>query len=67
MTKKVKEIVWFILDNGSIDGAHHKQWVLDQVLRMLLDEHEYRQTITQFEELDSDGTPMYEWDLGIAP
>lgn len=49
----------FILDNA-IDGAHHKQWVLDQVLRMLGNER-YSTMILVYEDLG------YEWDEGIAP
>lgn len=28
--------IYFIGSYGQIDGAHHKQWVLDQVARILL-------------------------------
>lgn len=27
--------LWYISQYGSIDGAHHKTWVLDQVARIL--------------------------------
>lgn len=27
-------IQWFILQYGQFDGGHHKQWCLDQVLRI---------------------------------
>jgi len=54
-------IASFILRYGSIDGAHHKQWVLDQVLKVLL-EDKYEETIKEYE---SDGE--YEWNKGIAP
>lgn len=43
------------LENGDIDGAHHKQWVIAQMLRALLTEEEEAQL------LDED------WDDGIAP
>lgn len=32
---RIAHTVELILDYGSIDGAHHKQWVLDQALRIL--------------------------------
>lgn len=32
--KKKDWILFFISKYGSIDGAHHKQWVLDQVARI---------------------------------
>lgn len=40
-TEKVSDIdpisaaMWFIGSYGQIDGEHHKQWVLDQVARIL--------------------------------
>ena len=64
MTKKVKEIVYFILEKGSIKGEDHKQWVLDQVLRMITTEDEYKEAIKTFEEEDADGFPVYEWSIG---
>lgn len=51
-----------ILKYGMIDGAHHKQWVLDQVLHTLMQEF-YDEEIKAY---NSD--PDYkEWDIGIAP
>ena len=50
----------FILAYGGIDGAHHKQWVLDQLLRQLSGKH-YQTLIKYNEQLG------YEWDEGIAP
>jgi hypothetical protein len=40
-TYKVAEVcpieaaLWFIGSYGQIDGSHHKQWVIDQVARIL--------------------------------
>jgi hypothetical protein len=50
-----------IIDYGGIDGGHHKQWVLDQTLRILLGDG-YQQWLSNYCE---DG--RYEWDEGIAP
>lgn len=54
---------------GGIDGAHHKQWMLDQVVRILTETpeayalwvHDYRG------EDDGQGHYEYDWDVGIAP
>jgi len=50
---------------GGIDGAHHKQWVLDQVVRCLTggayDDWVRRQ------KAGEDGPESYEWGVGIAP
>lgn len=61
LQKELDEIVDFILDCGGVDGSHHKQWVLDQILRKLLKD-DYEAVIKKFE---NDGE--YEWDKGIAP
>lgn len=47
---------------GSIDGAHHKQWVIDQALRHLLGD-EYAEWVAN-RNADKDYEP---WDVGIAP
>ena len=46
---------------GGIDGAHHKQWVIDQLMRELLGPDRYKQWI---QARESEGL---EWDDGIAP
>ena len=58
---RIDEAVALVLKYGSIDGAHHKAWVLDQVLRTLLTERDYQEVIRTRE--DAGG----EWDIGIAP
>lgn len=60
-TEELGEIADFIVDMGSIDGADHKQWVLDQVLRKLLKDayEEYVEELEVRDELD--------WDTGVAP
>ena len=46
---------------GGIDGAHHKQWVLDRVLRVLLGTKAYRAWVAARAADD------YDWQEGIAP
>lgn len=50
---------------AGIDGEHHKQWLLDQVVRELTGEN-YAQWIAEW-EAGEDGPKTYEWDEGIAP
>lgn len=52
--------------DGMIDGAHHKQWVLDQMLRALLGDHLYAVWLTRYNE-DSDEQDYRHWEEGIAP
>lgn len=56
--QKLTEIVALILDKGSEDGAMHKQWVLDQVLRIAL-ESKYDAVIEEFYDGEwEEGTPV---------
>lgn len=55
---KVRNIAY---EYGQIDGAHHKTWVIDQIIRELLGT-EYDNFIKEYEE---DGE--YTWDIGIVP
>lgn len=64
---KINEAVELIFRYGGIDGDHHKQWVLDNVLQILLFESEYDKFVKQY-RLDEDGEELYgEWDKGVAP
>lgn len=48
------------------DGAHHKAWVIDQMVRALCGgEEEYRKWVDKYTTPTDDG--YYEWDTGIAP
>lgn len=42
---------------GRTEGADHKQWILDQVLRALMTPEEY----SRFLQIEED------WDQGVAP
>lgn len=51
-------------DYGQIDGAHHRIWVIDQMVRELLgNEENYKKWVANYEGNDGE----YEWDTGIAP
>lgn len=50
---------------GGIDGEHHKQWVIDQMLRVLLGDA-YGQAIRD-SCAGEDGPDTYYWDEGIPP
>ncbi len=64
--EKIDKASKFILEWGCVDGGHHKQWTLDQVLRILV-EDKYDDMIEEFEDRDADGEPQYLWEDGIAP
>ena len=47
---------------GGIDGAHHKQWVIDQMVRVLLG-NGYGKWVREM----NDAPDYLPWDEGIAP
>jgi hypothetical protein len=52
MTKAEKrkcQAVDLIWQYGGIDGAHHKQWVIDQILRILQGREDYERWVKQYE------------------
>jgi len=53
---KLNRVLSLITEYGPIHGNHHKQWVLDQVIRILVDDYS--------EWIKING---YKWDTGIAP
>jgi hypothetical protein len=60
--QRVAHAVTLLILYGTVPGAHHKAWLIDQVLRVLLeDEDAYQQCI---QEAASGGDP---WEKGIAP
>lgn len=61
------EALELILRYGGIDGDHHKQWVLDQVVRTLcVDVSTYNQWVRDYCD-GEDGPETYSWNTGIAP
>lgn len=54
-----------LLDYSQIDGAHHKNWVIDQAVRHLAGPY-YEELIAAY-KAGEDGPETYEWNEGIAP
>ena len=50
---------------GGIDGAHHKAWVIDQMVRILAGK-DYEALVVKA-KAGEDGPDTYDWDCGIAP
>lgn len=55
-----------IFDMGWVDGAHHKQWVLDQVARILAGDR-YEERVSDFEGTSWDPDERQRWETGRAP
>jgi hypothetical protein len=64
--EKINAALKVALQYGSTEGGHHKAWVIDQMCRALLDEHEYDGFVALAKD-GKDGPDTYEWDEGIAP
>jgi hypothetical protein len=62
MKNKILALIWRY---GGIDGDHHKQWLLDQILRILL-KNKYTKWVKEYQN-GEEGENTYEWDEGIAP
>jgi hypothetical protein len=62
--EKVKKALDLIDEWGGIDGGHHKQWLLDQLVRVLSDD--YDEWVNSYQD-GEEGPETYEWDTGIVP
>ena len=61
---KVEKAINMVLEYGQYDGGHHKQWTLDQVLRILADDG-YEELIKEYRD-GEDGPETYSYDEGVA-
>lgn len=62
---RIDRALSFAYGYGSIDGGHHKMWVIDQMVRALTGTG-YAEWVRKH-KLGEDGPDTYEWDEGIAP
>lgn len=65
LSERVEAALEMVLRYGGIDGSHHKDWVLDQVVRVLTGPA-YGDFVSQACDGD-DGPGTYSWDTGLAP
>ena len=61
--KRIKALE-LIEEYGGIDGAHHKQWLLDQLVQLL--SNDYWAWLKKW-QAGEEGPKTYTWDTGIAP
>lgn len=50
---------------SQIDGAHHKMWTIDQMVRELTGD-DYPKWVATY-EIDEETNEKYEWEKGTAP
>lgn len=65
LEERIQAAIDLAVQYGGIDGAHHKTWVIDQMVRALAGDR-YEQ-IVKDAKAGEDGPDTYEWDEGIAP
>jgi hypothetical protein len=63
--EKIRMAIELAIQYGQIDGAHHKTWVIDQMVQILA-ASDYDRIIAEACRGD-DGPNTYSWDRGIAP
>lgn len=59
---KISKALELAFEYAQIDGAHHKTWVIDQMVRALTGDA-YEDWVEEYQGEDGE----YEWDEGIAP
>lgn len=55
-----------IVKYGGTDGSHHKDWVMDQVVRILTGNN-YESFVNEACKGPNGEPNLYSWDCGIAP
>lgn len=50
---------------GGIDGSHHKQWLIDEIIKLIAGDN-YESWVKAYNNGEC-GDSTYEWDEGIAP
>lgn len=63
LDERIERAVARAFQSGMVDGAHHKQWCMDQMLRELLGDG-YTERVKREYATAPDHDP---WDTGIAP
>lgn len=63
--KRIADAIEIAVQYGGIDGAHHKDWVIDQMVRKLAGD-QYDRIVKEACD-GEDGPETYSWEVGIAP
>jgi hypothetical protein len=67
LTERTDKAIQMAVSCGGIDGSHHKDWVIDQMVRILAGSDEQYQKIVADACDGEDGPKTYSWEEGIAP
>lgn len=63
--ERINKAIELAVQYGGFDGAHHKDWVIDQMVRILAGER-YEQIVREACD-GEDGPDTYSWETGVAP
>jgi hypothetical protein len=63
--EKITKALELAVRYKGIDGAHHKDWLIDQMVRVLAGD-DYAKVIAEA-KAGENGPETYDWDIGIAP
>jgi len=64
---KEEKILNTIERYGMISGSHHKQWILNEILKTTLGD-KYDEWVKEFNSYKDENNEMYDnWDVGVAP
>lgn len=65
--EKIERALSIAFRHAGHDGAHHKMWTIDQMVRALTGD-DYDAWVAKYEgPEDPDGDDRYEWDRGTPP
>ncbi len=64
--EKIKAALDIAMQSGGVDGAHHKAWVIDQMVRILAGDG-YETWVEEHNHPGDAPGDEYEWDVGISP
>lgn len=67
LNDRIGEALELAAQGINTDGAHHKQWYLDQIVRALFGDEQKYQAFVRKSQAGEDGPFTYGWDEGIAP
>lgn len=64
--EKIQEALDIAFQYSQIDGAHHKAWAIDQMVRALCGD-DYEKWVYNYEHDENTDEREWFWDVGIAP
>jgi len=65
LKQRIDDAIALAVRMGSVDGAHHKAWLIDQMVRILAGP-DYERIVADA-CAGEDGPNTYDWDVGIPP